>query len=152
LRRLSPFALEPAAAARVPAAERGVTSVNKANAVLVAEDDELIRAVMCELLSDHGFVPAPAASTAEALRLVDERPDLAAAFIDIDLADHGGGYLVARRARERMPEMKIVYTSGAPQAELARERVDDADFVPKPYRPDRVCSLIAGRFGAHVRA
>lgn len=121
--------------------------MDQCGAVLVAEDDELIRAVMCDFLSDRGFVPAPAANTAEALKLVDERPDIQAAFIDIDLADRGGGYLVARRMRERRPDVKIVYTSGDAQGEFANQRVDDADFVPKPYRPDCVCSLIAGRVG-----
>jgi len=112
---------------------------------LVAEDDELIRAIMCEVLSDHGFRTAEAATTASALRLIDERDDLSAAFIDIDLGDRGGGYLVARRVRERRPDMKIVYTSGGPHGDFEHERVDDAEFVPKPYRPDSVCNLIARR-------
>ncbi len=113
--------------------------------ILVAEDDELIRAIMCEVLGDHGFRTAEAASTAAALRLIDERDDLQAAFIDIDLGDRGGGYLVARRVRERRPDMKILYTSGGPHGDFEHERVDDAEFVPKPYRPDTVCDLIARR-------
>jgi CheY-like chemotaxis protein len=113
--------------------------------ILVAEDDELIRAIICEVLADHGFRTAEASSTAGALRLVDERDDLSAAFIDIDLGDRGGGYLVARRVRERRPEMKIVYTSGGPHGDFERERVEGAEFVPKPYRPDSVCNLIARR-------
>lgn len=113
--------------------------------ILVAEDDELIRAIMCEVLIDHGFQTAEAANTAGALRLIEERDDLSAAFIDIDLGDRGGGYLVARRVRERRPDMKIVYTSGGAHCDFERERVEDAEFVAKPYRPDSVCSLIARR-------
>ncbi len=115
--------------------------------ILIAEDDELIRALMCEVMIDHGFRPAEAASTAGALRLIDERDDLRAAFIDIDLGDRGGGYLVARRIRERRPGVKIVYTSGGPHSDFEHERVEDAVFVPKPYRPDTVCDLIAARIG-----
>jgi CheY-like chemotaxis protein len=115
--------------------------------ILVAEDDELIRAIICEVLGDYGFRTAEAATTAGALRLIDERDDLQAAFIDIDLGDRGGGYLVARRVRERRPGMKIVYTSGGPHSDFERERVDDAEFVSKPYRPDNVCNLIARRLG-----
>ncbi len=113
--------------------------------ILVAEDDELIRAVMCEVMRDHGFEPAEAANTAEALKLIDERADLRAAFIDIDLGDHGGGYLVARKMRDTRPGVKIVYTSGGPHGEFEHERVSDAEFVPKPYRPDTVCHLLAAR-------
>jgi len=47
--------------------------------------------------------------------------------------------------RERRPDMKIVYTSGGAHCDFERERVEDAEFVAKPYRPDSVCSLIARR-------
>jgi len=113
--------------------------------ILVAEDDELIRAIMCEVLLDHGFYPVEAASTPEALNVVDRRDDLCAAFIDIDLGDRGGGYEVARRMHEQRPGVKIVYTSGGPRGDFEHERVEGAIFVPKPYTPDRVCNLIAAR-------
>ncbi len=124
-----------------------MSAVQEDPTILVAEDDELIRAIMCEVLGDHGFRTAEAASTASALRLIDERDDLCAAFIDIDLGDRGGGYLVARRVRERRPDMKILYTSGGAHSDFEYERVDDAEFIPKPYRPDSVCHLIARRLG-----
>lgn len=113
--------------------------------ILVAEDDELIRAIMCEVMLDHGFTPAPAASTPEALAVVEERSDLCAAFIDIDLGDRGGGFHVARRMHDLRPGVKILYTSGGARADYERERVDGATFVAKPYLPDRVCDLIAER-------
>ncbi len=115
--------------------------------VLVAEDDELIRAIMCEVMIEHGFLPVEAASTAEALKLIDRDEALCAAFIDIDLGDHGGGYEVARRMHAQRPGVKIVYTSGGPRGDFEHERVQDALFVPKPYTPDRVCALIAARIG-----
>jgi CheY-like chemotaxis protein len=114
-------------------------------AILVAEDDELIRAIMCEVLLEHGFQPVEAASTPAALALVDGRDDLCAAFIDIDLGDRGGGYEVARRMHAQRPGVKIVYTSGGPRGDFESERVEGALFVPKPYTPDNVCDLIAAR-------
>jgi CheY-like chemotaxis protein len=111
--------------------------------ILVAEDDELIRAIMCEVMLDHGFQPLQAASTAEALALVHRHSEFCAAFIDIDLGDRGGGYEVARKVHETLPGVKIVYTSGGPQGNFEHERVQDALFVPKPYTPDRVCALFA---------
>lgn len=115
--------------------------------ILVAEDEELIRAIMCEVMADHGFDAAEAASTSEALRVVEERDDLTAAFIDIDLGDRGGGYLVARRMHELRPGVKIVYTSGGARADYEHERVEGAVFVPKPYMPEWVCNMIAERIG-----
>lgn len=113
--------------------------------ILVAEDDELIREIMCEVLEDHGLRPAPASSTAEALRLLEEPRSFAAAFLDIDLGDRGGGYTVARRLRETHPQARIVYTSGGSRLDYEREHVDGAVFVQKPYLPDRVVrTLIDG--------
>jgi len=113
-------------------------------AILVAEDDELIRAIMCEVMEEHGFHPVQAASTDEALKLT-ERDDLCAAFIDIDLGDRGGGYRVARRMHEAHPGVQIVYTSGGARQDFEQERIDDSVFVQKPYTPDFVCELIASR-------
>jgi CheY-like chemotaxis protein len=115
--------------------------------ILVAEDDELIRALMCEVLVDHGFAPVEAASTAEALKQIEQHEHFGAAFIDIDLGDRAGGYLVARTMRRRRPGAKIVYTSGGARADYEHERVEGAVFVQKPYLPDRVCTLLAERIG-----
>ena len=115
--------------------------------ILVAEDDEMIRAMICEVMVEYGFQPVEAASTAEALGVVETRADLRAAFIDIDLGDRGGGYEVARRMRKRRPGVRIVYTSGGARGDFERERVEGALFVPKPYTPDRLCHLLAERLG-----
>lgn len=115
--------------------------------VLVAEDDELIRAIMCEVLIDYGFTPAPAANAEEAIRVIEQRDDLRAAFIDIDLPERGAGYVVARRMLDLRPGVKIVFTSGGARADYERQHVEGSEFVQKPYMPERVCDLIAERLG-----
>ena len=127
--------------------ERPKVKMHPYPTILVAEDEELIRMILCEVMLEHGFCTASASSTEEALRLIDERDDISAAFIDIDLGDRGGGYVVARHIRALRPDVKIVYTSGGARGDFERERVKDAAFVPKPYLPDRVCDLIAERLG-----
>lgn len=112
-------------------------------AILVAEDDALIREIMCEVLSDHGFRPAPVATTEEALSFLDRGQPLRAAFLDIDLGDRGGGYQVARKLCQTHPGVQIVYTSGGARADYERERVAGARFVQKPYLPDEVCTILA---------
>lgn len=119
--------------------------MHEVRAILVAEDNELIRLVMCEVLIDRGFRPVSAATTEEALTLIDAKPDLCAAFLDIDLPEPGGGYRVARRLHQVSPHVKIIYTSGGARSDFEAQRVEDAVFVPKPYRPDTVCDLIAQR-------
>ena len=110
--------------------------------ILVVEDDPIIREVMCLTLADAEFEVMQAESAPEAIALLEGGSVIDAAFLDVDLGDRSGGFEVARRAREMRPGIEIIYTSGGAQERFAQERVDRGIFVPKPYRPSRVCSLI----------
>ena len=116
--------------------------------ILVAEDELLVQAVTQSVLEQHGFQVVCAASTEEALQIVEGDAPLAAVFLDIDIGDKGGGYRVARRVRALRPDIPIIYTSGGDLKTFERERVPNADFVPKPYSADQVGDLIEHRLHA----
>jgi CheY-like chemotaxis protein len=63
-------------------------------------------------------------------------------FTDINLPGGMDGAALARRARDMMPELGVVYASarGMPDAQ---ERVPGSIFVPKPYVPTLVGRLLA---------
>ncbi len=46
------------------------------------------------------------------------------------------------RVRELRPEMPIVYASGRYSACRHRAMVSRSVFVPKPYNPEDVCTLL----------
>ena len=112
--------------------------------VLVVEDDPCIREIMHEVLEDEGFNTLCAETTQEAIQTIgrDDGGDITALFADIDLGDRGGGYTVARFARQVKPGIKIIYTSGGAREDFTKERVSDAEFVQKPYSPNQVCELL----------
>lgn len=112
--------------------------------VLVVEDDPLIREIMHDVLEDEGFHALCAETTQDAIDTMeqDQGDGITAVFADIDLGDHGGGYEVARCARRIKPTVKIIYTSGGAREDFAKERVNDAIFVQKPYLPSQVCRLL----------
>ena len=114
-------------------------------AVLVVEDDPIIREVMCEILEDANFQVLGEESTAGAVEVLDSGAPIDAAFVDIDLGDRGGGFEVAKHARERRPNLVVVYTSGGGQPTYAKERVEDSVFVQKPYLPSQICELLKRR-------
>lgn len=111
-------------------------------AVLVVEDDALIREIVCDMLEGASFDVVSVGSTQSALTVLDSGVRIDAAFVDVDLGDRGGGYIVARHARETRPDLTVIYTSGGPQENFARERVENSAFVPKPYLPSRVRALL----------
>ena len=110
--------------------------------VLVVEDDELIREIVCDVLEDPQFEVLSVNSTRSAIEALDSGADIVAAFLDVDLGDQGGGYVVARHARLIHPELRVIYTSGGGRPDHAAQRVEGSLFVPKPYTPSRVLALI----------
>jgi CheY-like chemotaxis protein len=110
--------------------------------VLVVEDDPIIREIMQTILEDEGFRAVSAECVSDAIATLAQEDAVDVLFADIDLGDHGGGYEVARHARRRRPDMKVVYTSGGARDDFQHQRVENARFVPKPYLPTDVCVLL----------
>lgn len=81
--------------------------------ILVAEDEPLIRMDIVETLSDNGFDVLEASDGAEALRLIDDPDHVVLVITDVDMPGVDG-IEVAARARERHPELFILFVSARP--------------------------------------
>jgi DNA-binding response OmpR family regulator len=110
-------------------------------AVLVVEDEILIADMVTEALTDAGFEVCTVATAAEALRcFVDGyKPDIL--LTDINLPGGMDGALLASCARTLHPDLAVVYASGRRAVEEI-ETVPGSVFVPKPYSPLAMCSLL----------
>src|SRR5215213_1391410 len=84
----------------------------KSGAVLVVEDDELVADLAAGMLDELGFEPTVVHSAKEALdRLISgERPRLI--FSDIIMPGGISGLELARKVRDRYPELPILLTTG----------------------------------------
>lgn len=81
--------------------------------ILVVEDEPLIRMLAVDMLDALGFAAIEAASGGEALAIADgDLADLAGLMIDLGLPDEPGED-VARRLRERRPDLPVILTTGA---------------------------------------
>lgn len=103
-------------------------------AVLVVEDEALVRDMVAETLEDDGFRVRTAANGAEALALLRSPERIGLLFTDIDMPGGMDVYALAREARTFRPDLRVVYTSGARRAPDHRGTVEGSVFVPKPYR------------------
>jgi PAS domain S-box-containing protein len=101
-------------------------------AVLLVEDDDLIRLTTTEMLSDIGCKVKEASTAQEALKILDEQP------VDILLTDVGlpgvSGLQLARDVHARRPGLRLVVATGdsGVQSEAARL---GAILLVKPYTP-----------------
>ena len=108
--------------------------------VLLVEDDELIRDILGEALDEAGLdtVRSP---TAEAALEVMGGDAPRVMVTDINLGAGMDGLELGRAARQRFPDLPIVYISGR-YAGVAGLRADER-FLPKPFSASALLRTIA---------
>ena len=111
-------------------------------AVLVVEDEPLILMTTIDAFEEAGFEAIDALDGEQALRRLDERPDICALFTDVNMPGLYDGVQLARIAHERHPNMKVVVTSG--KMIVSNDALPEGGiFLPKPYRSEQVTGLFA---------
>jgi CheY-like chemotaxis protein len=120
--------------------------------VLVVEDEELISEMIGEALADSGFQVCVAADASQALEHLADgfAPDVL--FTDINLPGDMDGSLLAFAARKLCPNLPVVYASAAWDALNNIRTVPGSVFVPKPYSPRKICSLLTRMIAAPAAA
>jgi two-component system cell cycle sensor histidine kinase/response regulator CckA len=105
--------------------------------ILLVEDEPAVRAVAARSLELGGFRVLQASGGAAALELMDgqEQPDLV--LTDMMMPGIGGAEL-ARRLRERWPELPILFMSGYSVEDLRRQGAIGLErvIIQKPFTPE----------------
>ena len=110
--------------------------------ILLVEDEELIRLLLTEALTDEGFTVIAAADGYEARNYVQKPERFDLLFTDIQLPGDIDGLDIARLVRARHPQMPIIFTTGQPDR-MQGWTIGPLDhFVAKPYRPFAITALI----------
>jgi CheY-like chemotaxis protein len=81
-------------------------------AVLIVEDEPLVRMGAVKIIEDAGFDVIEAASADEAIRILECRSDIRVVFTDIHMPGSMDGLKLAHAVRNRWPPIKIIVTSG----------------------------------------
>jgi CheY-like chemotaxis protein len=103
--------------------------------VLVVEDDADVRATAVVALRSLGYEVLEAGNAVEALAVLESRPDVDLLFSDVTLPGGIHGPDLARRARDRSPELKVLFTSGFSESVIIHRGVLDGTLplIAKPY-------------------
>jgi PAS domain S-box-containing protein len=116
-------------------AERGDIS-GRDRTILLVEDDAGVRAVTAAMLKELQFTVIEADNGSHALDIVDREPDIDLLFTDIVMPGMNG-FELGRLARERRPQLPVLYATGYAASYTAPEK--GADVLAKPYRE---CDLL----------
>jgi two-component system cell cycle sensor histidine kinase/response regulator CckA len=131
-------ALMPSTPSRANASTAGKT-------VMVVDDEEMVREVLCHMIEDLGYVAVGAGGGEDALAVADRGERLDAAIVDLTMP-RMSGRLVADGLRARRPELPVILTSG-----YDRDRgsvPDAAGFLRKPFRYETLEQLLRSVLGA----
>jgi DNA-binding response OmpR family regulator len=109
--------------------------------VLIVEDEFLICHWVAQSLSEQGFAVQTASNADDALHHL-EWDHVDVLVTDINLPGSMDGAALARRAREMMPHLPVIYASARVKALGPEARVPGAIVVPKPYEPALVGRLV----------
>jgi PAS domain S-box-containing protein len=114
---------------------RSVPARGVGEMILVVEDDENVRTATSDMLRELGYRVMVAADGASALHLVDVRPDIRLLFTDVGLPGGMNGRQLADAARERRPELPVLFTTGyARNAIVHHGRLDPGiHLLSKPF-------------------
>lgn len=110
--------------------------------VLVVEDETLISELVTEALSENGFEVHAVSNGEAALRYLESGPEVDVLFTDINLDGQMDGSMLAKEARERRPDMPIVYCSGHYSPSAMTPLMSRSIFLKKPYDPSDLCTLL----------
>lgn len=103
--------------------------------IIVADDEELIRRLVCDFLAKEGYEALQACDGEDALRLFSENPDTALVILDI-MMPNMDGWECCRRIRESSAVPIIMLTARSQEFdELMGFEAGADDYVTKPFSP-----------------
>jgi CheY-like chemotaxis protein len=115
-------------------------------AVLIVEDEALVRMDVASVLAESGFVVYEAGDADEAIGLLEEHRDIRLVLTDIHMPGSMDGLKLAHYVRERWPPIRIIVASG--QAMIRDEDMPPGGvFLAKPYRSESIASKVREMVG-----
>jgi two-component system, cell cycle sensor histidine kinase and response regulator CckA len=112
--------------------------------VLLAEDSDVVRRLLHEILTHQGYTLLEARHGAEALQLSREFQGKIDLLVTDMVMPHMSGRELAHHLAPERPEMKILYMSGYTEEAIARDGVLDPGtaFLEKPFTPASIARKV----------
>ena len=111
--------------------------------LLYVEDEQLIQEAVIASLEEAGFTILPATSGEQAVSLLCADSGIQGLITDVNLGDGPDGWEVARRARELMAALPVVYVSAASEHEWTSMGVPNSLMIAKPFAHAQIIVAIS---------
>ena len=127
------------------------TPILGSGTLLLVEDDDQVRDALSRLLTDRGFQVIPVCSKAEALAFLQgDHAELELMVADVVMPG-GDGVSLAREARARLPDLRVLFMSGYTEhASLDELLQPGTHFMAKPFVGADLDTALRALIGASV--
>ena len=112
--------------------------------VLLVDDDEIVQATVSSMLEDLGYTVLSALSGVEALAILEKGVKVDLLFTDVVMPGAISGRQLAERAIERVPTLRILFTSGYTENAIVHNgRLDPGvELLSKPYGRQQLAAKV----------
>lgn len=112
-------------------------------AILVVDDDPAICALLSDVFSEHVFEVCLSHNGADALRLVQQRGDIALILLDMILPD-SNGLLVLQQIQRLRPTLPVIMLTGLGSESdvVVGLEMGADDYIAKPFNPRVVVARV----------
>ncbi len=110
--------------------------------ILLVEDEDMVRAVAERALTRQGYTVVTASQGEEALEILNGRDDINLILSDVVMPTMDGPTMV-KLARDRYPNMPILFMSGYAEEQLRKSiGIDNVGFLPKPFSVQQLAEAV----------
>ena len=122
----------------LPAVVAAVDVVGGRETILVAEDEEDVRTTVVDMLTELGYRVLEARDASAALAIVESGARIDLLFTDVIMPGTLKSTELARKARQRLPGIAVLFTSGYTENAIVHGGRLDAgvELLSKPYGRD----------------
>jgi len=123
--------------------ERAVRDPATQERILVVDDEEPIREVVCSMLGAVGYPCTPAASGKEALALLASGAEFELMLSDLMMAEMQGDVLL-ERAKEKSPDMPVIMVTAVSDLSVALNSIRNGayDYLLKPFEREQLLNTV----------
>ncbi len=118
-----------------PPARIEQTTTRNVETILVVEDEEMVRKLVCETLGAHGYTVIEAANPEDGLRIAHEYHDAIDLLLTDVIMPHMDGHELYQHIMTIRGELSVLYMSGYARDVVGNYKIpiEDIHFLQKPF-------------------
>ena len=112
-------------------------------AVLLVEDDTMLRLILVEFLGETGLPILEAGNADDALIILNSQvPHIDILVTDLDLGPGDDGLILAAKARACLPQLLVIYATGSPEKLIGHDLAPWQSVFLKPFDPTALAAAV----------